>query len=253
MLTTVIGLATAGVATGAAFFAPQLLRPWLVRRLRRVCGQRRTLVLSYDDGPGRKLTPMLLDLLEDQRARATFFVLGMRAARWPEIVTRTVENGHELGCHGYYHRDAWRDSPTAVLADIRRGYDLLARWGQTGSIYRPPRGKLNLASWWALRRRSVPLGFWTIDSGDTHPVLPTPASVVERVQRERGGVVLLHDHDRRRSTRTERFRFVLETTERLLETARAEGLTVVTLGQLLQATPSPLPELTGSELTAQSS
>lgn len=230
---------TAGAAAGAAYLAPQLVRPMAVRRLRKTCGQGRMLVLTYDDGPGRHLTPMLLDLLADQGVRATFFILGMRAARRPETVERICRSGHEIGCHGFYHRDAWRDSPASVVADMRRGYDLLARWNGAESIFRPPRGKLNLVSWWALRRRNVRLGFWTVDSGDTHPVLPSPQSVIERVRRDGGGVVLLHDHDRRRSTRAVRFRFVLDTTDQLIRMARAEGMSIATLGHLLQSAPAP--------------
>jgi hypothetical protein len=114
------------------------------------------------------------------------------------------------------------------------GYRTLAPWVSPAGLYRPPYGKTTLATWWAARRRHARLAWWTVDSGDTHAVLPAPQTIVEAVRRDGGGVVLMHDFDRSPQTRAARHAHVLNTTAQLLELARAEGLTPCSLGQLLQ-------------------
>jgi hypothetical protein len=70
--------------------------------------------------------------------------------------------------------------------------------------------------------------WWTVDSGDTRGVLPTPSQVADRVRREGGGIVLMHDLDRTQN----RNDFVLELTAALLDVARQESFKVTRLGEL---------------------
>ena len=222
-------LATAFV--GAGYALPHGWRRRQERKLRRRCAKQRCLVLTYDDGPGATLTPKLLDLLGSEGSRATFFLLGRNAERVPSIVDRIAREGHELGCHSYGHRNAWTSSPLNALRDIEEGYRSLRPWVLPDAPYRAPYGKLTAWSWASLKRRGARTGWWTIDSGDTRPNVPSPQSVSDRVARDGGGVVLMHDFDRA----PEREQFVLETTHSLLRTARVEGITVRRLGDLTGA------------------
>jgi hypothetical protein len=77
--------------------------------------------------------------------------------------------------------------------------------------------------------RKTPIGWWTVDSGDTFDELPDPRSVTERIVRDSGGVVLLHDFDRSR----DRMDYVLRTTEMLLQASKREGLRIVRMRDLL--------------------
>lgn len=189
----------------------------------------RTLVLSYDDGPGPELTRKLLGLLARFEVHATFLPLGRRAEAAPEVLDEVAAAGHEIGCHSDQHVRAWSSAPPRSTLDARAGYRALARWTPPDGLYRPPAGKLDLLTWAWLRLRGARLAWWTLDGGDTWSERPTPESVVERVLDAGGGVVLLHDFDGRPA----RSEFVLETTRALLEAARREGLTVRTLGPWL--------------------
>ena len=226
-------LALAAGALGGAWLSPHALRLLAERRLRQRCRETRSLVLTYDDGPGATLTPALLELLATHGARATFLPLGRRAAEHPEVLDRVAAGGHEIGCHAAFHRNAWKVSPRAALDDICVGYAQLSRWVPQNGLFRPPYGKLTLATWWALRRRGAPLAWWTHDSGDTADTLPAPDDVVEAVQRAGGGVVLLHDFDRE----AERRGFVLSATERLLTVARRQELSVRAYGEIARRQP----------------
>jgi peptidoglycan-N-acetylglucosamine deacetylase len=202
------------------------------RSLRRRCAGSGKLVLSYDDGPGTRLTPKLLDALAGRGARATFFPLGSRAPAASAVLDRAAVAGHELGCHGYEHVNPIDSPPGAAERDIELGYRALARWVEPQGLFRPPYGKLSSASWRALRRRGAPLGWWTVDSGDTMLATPGVDPVVSAVAQAGGGVVLMHDFDRD-PPEPERERFVLELTAALLDLAGGRRWTVSTLGELL--------------------
>ncbi len=210
--------------------APLLSRVLEVRRLERACRRLRAVVLTYDDGPSSELTPAILELLAGYEARATFFVLGSRVAGREQVLDRVVAAGHEIGCHGQSHYNAWKSMPWTALRDIEAGFDTLSRWVGKRSVFRPPHGKLTLITWLVLASRRIPIGWWTVDSGDTHPELPDPQEVTDRIVRESGGVVLLHDFDRDRGR--DRMDYVLGTTRKLLEASRREGLQILRLGDL---------------------
>ncbi len=204
-----------------------LLRLRAVRELERLCRVGRGLVLTYDDGPGRRLSRGLVELLGAHGARGTFFLLGRRVVEDAETVDWVYGAGHELGVHSFDHRNAWQ-TPGDAVADIEAGYAAAARWVGVDGLFRPPHGKLSYGSWRALRRRGARICWWTVDSGDTWAELPPPERTVDAVLRAGGGVVLMHDFDRS----AEREAFVLKTTERLLEAAARESLTVLTLSAL---------------------
>jgi peptidoglycan/xylan/chitin deacetylase (PgdA/CDA1 family) len=220
--------AVAGFVGCAMYYAPYASRLCSVSALRKRLGSERTLVLTYDDGPSTVVTPAVLELLRRSRAKATFFMLGRSAEQNARVADRVLEEGHDIGCHSDQHLNAWKIDPWTAVADINAGYEKLNRWLSSNGIYRPPYGKITLATHWAVRRRGAQLGWWTIDSGDTHDTLPSPSQVLDRVLRENGGVVLMHDLDRT----GERNDFVLETTALLLDLAKRESIKIKTLSEV---------------------
>jgi peptidoglycan/xylan/chitin deacetylase (PgdA/CDA1 family) len=226
-------LGTVG-GVGAALFvylSPHLARARAERSLARWCRSSGTLVLSYDDGPGARMTPRLLDLLAEYRVRATFFASGHAVRGKEAILDRIVAEGHELGCHAHSHRNAWKTWPWAGVADIVAGYRALAPWIRANAIFRPPHGKLTLITWGEIRRRRAPFGWWTIVSGDTPRERRPADAVAAELRAAGGGVVLMHDFDRE----PERDDWVLTATRALLETAKGEGLAVRSLGEVVGA------------------
>ena len=215
--------------------APHVQRRFEQSSLARYVSKNRILSLTFDDGPCSRLTPALLEVLENRGARVTFFLLGRRVCENSQAVDRILACGHEIGAHSHDHRHAWRSSPWRVREDTHRGFDALEQWLGDRPLYRPPYGKTTIGGRVALKRHSARIGWWTIDSGDTHRVLPTPGGVVEGVRRAGGGVVLMHDFDREGPDREKRAAFVLRTTELLLEMAQREGLRVCTLGEVLDS------------------
>ena len=67
-------------------------------------GKEKIAYLTFDDGPSKTVTPLLLDLLKQENIKATFFVLGNRAKSNPDLIKREFEEGHYIANHGYTHK-----------------------------------------------------------------------------------------------------------------------------------------------------
>jgi polysaccharide deacetylase family protein (PEP-CTERM system associated) len=94
---------------------------------------------------------LILQMLDEADARATFFTLGWIAERYPNVVRRIVENGHEIASHGYGHERASDLTPEAFRADITRAKALLEDIsGEVVRGYRAPSFSINQDNWWAV-------------------------------------------------------------------------------------------------------
>ena len=94
---------------------------------------------------------MILGLLDEADAKATFFTLGWIAERYPQVVRRIVDNGHELASHGYGHQRASDLTPEAFRDDITRAKHILEDLGGVAIRgYRAPSFSINRNNWWAV-------------------------------------------------------------------------------------------------------
>jgi peptidoglycan-N-acetylglucosamine deacetylase len=156
-----------------------------------------SVAVTFDDGPHPDGTPAVLDALDALGWRATFFVLGEQARRYPQIVQETARRGHVVALHGDSHRYLTGRSPGAAVRDLRRGRDTIAELlGEPPQWWRPPYGVLSgpsLAGALALGMRPVLWSSW----GRDWRAGATPAGVVADLLAGRidGGTLLLHDSD----------------------------------------------------------
>jgi polysaccharide deacetylase family protein (PEP-CTERM system associated) len=94
---------------------------------------------------------VILGLLDDARSKATFFTLGWIAERYPQVVRRIVDNGHELASHGYGHQRASDLTPAEFRDDITRAKTILEDLGGVAVRgYRAPSFSINRNNWWAV-------------------------------------------------------------------------------------------------------
>jgi polysaccharide deacetylase family protein (PEP-CTERM system associated) len=96
-------------------------------------------------------THLLLDVLRERQVRATFFVLGLLAERFPEVVAEIAADGHEIGSHGYSHRPVSDIGPVAFADEVARSVSLLESIsGQRIRGYRAPDFTITADARWAL-------------------------------------------------------------------------------------------------------
>ncbi len=175
---------------------PYVFSKWKRRALRKKA--RGKIALTFDDGPCPGMTYKILDLLDAFGVKATFFILGRRLEGREKILEEVLRRGHEVGGHGFGHIHYWKVLPWKATADIEHCSKLLHTIAGKGPRpFRPPYGKLNLWSLAYLLKKKQPLVWWTVDSGDTWTPKPPATRVGDLLLREGGGVVLLHDLDRK--------------------------------------------------------
>lgn len=118
---------------------------FFIRARRRGRPGDRRLAITFDDGPDPALTGAVLDVLRTHEVKATFFVVGERAQRYPELVWRMYEEGHVVACHDFYHSSALNFRMTARMTrEIDQARRLLhGIIGRTPRLYRPPNGLTN--------------------------------------------------------------------------------------------------------------
>ncbi|TDO63853.1 peptidoglycan/xylan/chitin deacetylase (PgdA/CDA1 family) [Kribbella sp. VKM Ac-2571] len=151
-------------------------------------------VLTFDDGPDATYTPMVLGILAQYGAKATFFEVGQNVQKHPELTKRVHEAGHSVQNHTWTHADlrnlgaaAFRQQVTSTDTTIR------TQIGSTPACLRPPYGGVNAT----VRQRAKALGkdlvVWTVDSRDW--TKPGTAAIVQRVLKNvhSGSVILMHD------------------------------------------------------------
>lgn len=226
------------LAVFAAWFAlPWLLRRRAARHLSRLCAARRAIVLTYDDGPGERLSPALAALLGRHGVQATFFMIGARAQQHPQIVRALQAAGQEIGSHTQTHLNAWKAPPLAPVRDIRAGRATLARLDVPSGLFRPPFGKATLATLLHGWLNRLTFAYWTVDSRDSWETPGSVADVLTRIEVQGGGVVLLHDCDAPpRSLHPEGHPdHVLRMTEAVIAFAAEKRFSLLSFGALLAA------------------
>ena len=157
-----------------------------------VATREKAVALTFDDGPHPAYTPQVLDLLARHGAKATFFMLGKLAARYPELVKRVHAEGHEIGNHSWDHPSlAMLDRPE-LEQQLLRTRDVLGP--VTGELMRPPYGYQSLKSFRFAKEHGLRPVCWDVAPDDWSGV---PADVMaDRLLAEvkPGSIVLLHDN-----------------------------------------------------------
>jgi peptidoglycan/xylan/chitin deacetylase (PgdA/CDA1 family) len=167
----------------------------LVRVFTRFATDRREIWLTIDDGPDPDDTPQILDLLDRHHAKATFFVIGERAARWPELIREIVRRGHEIGHHTHTHPAGtfWCASPRRLAAELDLGLDALRGANVRPRRFRAPVGIKHLLLAPALATRDLRCIGWTIRSGDCRSGSPEEMSARTAARLAPGAIVLVHE------------------------------------------------------------
>jgi peptidoglycan/xylan/chitin deacetylase (PgdA/CDA1 family) len=166
---------------------------WLVANRSWVAGPR-CVALTFDDGPDPVDTPKLLDLLLEKGVKATFFVVGKRAERYPEIVRRAWAEGHLVGNHTWSHYSLFCFlTPRRLRTEIELGTESVRRsCGFRPRLFRSPVGLRHPLLAPYLKDAGLEYVSWTIRTRDT---LTANSSVLARrmLKAASGDIILLHD------------------------------------------------------------
>lgn len=190
---------------------------------------RGSVALTIDDGPDPEVTPRVLDLLDEHGAQATFFCIGERVGRYPELAREVSRRGHAIENHTHRHLKRFSIlGPRAIADEIERAQHEIGRvTGQRPGFFRAPAGLRNPFLDPVLARLGLKLASWTRRGFDT--LSREPRAVLQKLTRGLGSgdILLLHDGHAGRSPSGSLL--ILEVLPLLLAALAAAKLTPVTL------------------------
>ncbi len=151
-------------------------------------GSERAVYLTFDDGPTPGITEEVLQLLEQYKARATFFCLGRNVERHPEVFRKILDAGHSVGNHTYSHLRGWKTANEAYRNDV----ELAGRYIES-NLFRPPYGQIKPSQIRELSRK-YRIILWEVMSHDYETRIAKERSLRAVLRHSRpGSIIVFHD------------------------------------------------------------
>jgi len=216
------------LTTGVLLTKSRILGPNMTR-LPAAAANRGEISITFDDGPDPEVTPLVLDLLDQYNAKASFFCMANKVSSCPELAREIVKRGHSIENHTNSHPYAFAFfGPGCILREIKSAQDAI--YSVTGVIpkfFRAPMGFRPPFLSPALDRIGLRSVTWTRRGFDTFAKSPEP--VLRRLLHDlaAGDILLLHDG--RPEQKKINQQILLEVLTRLLEHLRANNLRSVSL------------------------
>ncbi|MGF7047541.1 polysaccharide deacetylase family sporulation protein PdaB [Paenibacillus sp. DS2015] len=187
------------------------------------------IALTFDDGPDSIKTPKILDLLKQYEAKATFFVVGNRAEKLPDIVKRAQQEGHEIGNHSYSHPAFSRSSIKGMKSELDRTQEIIYKaTGHKATLYRPPGGSYNESVVNICKQNELLMILWSWDQDTKDWASPGVGRIVNKVIQNvhDGDIILMHDYVHKSSQ-------TVEALAKILPELKRRGYSFVTVSELL--------------------
>ena len=179
--------------------------------------------LTFDDGPDPRWTPMVLDMLAELGASATFFVLGEAVAAHPDLVARQAETGHEVGVHNWVHTDVYGVEVDALRDSVDRTITAIQDAGAPQpALWRPPYGRVDAPALMVAAERDLDILLWS----EHTPTAQLARDVADTAHA--GSVILCHDG------RTQPNEELLRAVGESISALQGQGMTFVTASRLME-------------------
>ncbi len=154
---------------------------------------KKIIALTFDDGPDDKYTPQILNVLKKHNVKATFFLLGTRVHKYPNIAKQILQEGHAIGNHTYWHPELTKMNVDSMLWEIEQNEKELQNILQIKTnLFRAPYGALTEVQIQKLHELGYRVVGWSIDTEDWRNL---PASEIKQKilnQLHPGAIVLMH-------------------------------------------------------------
>lgn len=211
------------------FEVPEQFQGKVIRDIQPNTGAKE-IALTFDDGPWRKTTAQVLDILKKNNIKATFFWVGKHLQLYPDIAPQVIAEGHAIGNHTWSHQYHKFD-PAGAAKEIEDTAALIYKTtGVKTAFFRPPGGNLKNGLSGYAQKNQYAVMMWSVDSGDSRGHGVSAPALINNVLKgaKSGGIVLMHDGGGNRST-------TVEALPKIIEGLRKEGYKFVTLPELLQS------------------
>jgi len=194
--------------------------------------QDKEVALTFDDGPEEEWTPQILDILKQKNVKATFFVIGKQAQKYPEMLRRINADGHVIGDHTFDHINLTTLNVQQVDQEIEQCADLIHEIiGKTPRLVRPPFGFHDATVDNVVYSKDRIIVLWSLDTKDWMGL--DAATVKARIlpKMQNGFIVLQHNADNPKLGGS------VQALPDIIDGLKAQGYTFVTISELLDTEP----------------
>lgn len=186
--------------------------------------------ISFDDGPHPEYTNEILDILKTYNIKATFFVLGLHAEKYPDVIQRIVDEGHEIGNHSYSHIDMKKSNKKLIKSELEKTQNIIySITNIKPTVFRPPYGNYNQNVLDEANLSNLQLILWTYyqDSKDwSNPgvevIVNTTLSNIQN-----GDIILFHDYIYKKESHT------VDALKIIIPDLLNDGFNFVTISELM--------------------
>lgn len=176
---------------------------WLVRKIFygftwRIPSAKKTVYLTFDDGPTAEITEWTLAILNEYNAKATFFCIGENITQNPELYKQVQLEGHTIGNHTYNHLNGWHSNTEDYLKNVILCDEVIQDFSASANLeqklFRPPYGKVNPKQFKWLKEKGYKIIMWDILSADFDTTI-SPEKCAENVLKniQPGSIIIFHD------------------------------------------------------------
>ena len=192
----------------------------------------RLIALTFDDGPRPEWTNLVLETLELYETPATFFLVGRRVRKYPDVLRGRMDR-HDVGNHTWDHLDLARRSQAKAYDDLKQAHDAIIEiTGKTPRLFRPPYGHFGGSSVLAADRLGYELVLWSLQMAESAYVGDPEGHARHIISRVVPGTILLA-HDIEAVGGDDR-RVAIDGLPTMITTLRAQGYEFVTVSELMR-------------------
>lgn len=153
----------------------------------------KSIYLTFDDGPNKKYTKIILDLLKKYNVKATFFTVASFAKRNPKLIKEMIKDGHTIGYHSYSHKNPWFKSYKEVKNEFVSSNKIYKELGINIRFFRPSWGRFSMHSLFLSKKYNYKIVLWDVMAEDwkESPEM-IKSKLLKRIKDEY--IICLHDN-----------------------------------------------------------
>ncbi len=188
---------------------------------------RKMVSLTFDDGPDERVTPAIIDILEQYQVKANFFFLGSEVIKHPEVVQKAYLNGNLILSHSYHHVDLTQLGEADIKDELEKaGKAIQSVIGKEPVIFRPPYGETNGKLAGIAEEEGLAIVLWSIDTLDWSQ--KEAENILKNVEDHvrNGDIILMHSDFEKTETQ--------KALPLIIDTLQDKNIEIVDLETLLQ-------------------
>lgn len=194
--------------------------------------QDKEVALTFDDGPEDKWTPEVLDILKQKNIKATFFVIGKQAQKYPDILRRIYTEGHVIGDHTLNHVDLTKLDTQQIEQELEQCASVIHEIiGKSPRFVRPPFGFHNAAVDNIVYSKGRIIILWSLDTKDWTGLDAETIKARILPKMQNGYIILQHDGENAKLGGS------VHALPDIIDELKAQGYTFVTVSKLLDTDP----------------